>query len=541
MSDALESVHLRAHIERERLLSGPYDLAVVGGGINGAGIALDAALRGKSVALFDQGDFGQGTSSQSSKMLHGGIRYLEQLRFPLVYEALRERHLLLKLAPHLARGQSFVIPVYENVGRPLWMIRLGLAFYNWLACCRGIGKARHLTKSELLERVPELIDDGLVGGGLYYDAVMDDARLCLANVIGALEAGQKDSVTIRNYSRVTHVQPGTPARVQLEDLVTGMEHKIEAHHVVRALGPWTEPKHLVRSKGIHLLMPAFPMQDGVLMSHSKDQRVFFLIPWRGSALVGTTETPCGDPADEIRVEPEEVRYLLDELRRLFPRLQLNSTDIIGTFAGIRPLARESSRNLRKTGAVSRVHKIVEEGNVLTVFGGKYTTYRAVARDVVDRIFPGSVCSTHRTPLPGAEGGTWEVFLDRFRATTSNPIEESVLRRLYDRYGCRARAIIDLWENSALAAPLAEGVDETVGEVVYGIHNEFVVYPEDFLRRRTALRFTRDGGRSVYDAVDAAIERFGASAPRERQAARSEYFRDLEWQETLCTASSDSRA
>ena len=508
---------------------------MVGGGINGAAIAHDAARRGKSVVLLEKDDFAQGTSSRSSKMLHGGIRYLEQLRLGLVFEALHERGLQLELAPHLSRPQSFVIPVYQGAPRGPMLIRLGLFLYDLLALGRRIGRNRFMARDEVLARVPSLHPDGLLGGGLYHDVVMDDARLCLANVIAAVErdsAGVR--VVARNYAEVTEIKPGSPNSLTVRDRVTGEERQVSARHVVRALGPWTEPEHLVPSKGVHLVLPALPMDDGVLITHSRDGRVFFLIPWAGRTVIGTTETPLEGSLDDLRVEPEEVAYLLQEVRRLFPTLNLGENSLLGTFAGVRPLARGSSLFGRKgLGSVSRVHKIIQEGSVLSVFGGKYTTYRRVAKDVVDRLFPGSTCTTHRHPLPGGEAGPWESFLKRPAGVRAGRLDGNELKRLYHRYGTRLEEVLQHAEaDASLARPLADGVAETAAEVIHGILREFVVYPEDFLSRRTMLRYTQEGGRAAYDAVAELILRHSPAPPADLDAARARYFAALEWEDRL---------
>ncbi len=508
---------------------------MVGGGINGAAIAHDAARRGKSVVLLEKDDFAQGTSSRSSKMLHGGLRYLEQLRLGLVFESLKERALQLRLAPHLSSRQSFVIPVYEGASRGPKLIRLGLFLYDLLALGRGIGKSRFMMPEEVLGRVPALLEDGLLGGGLYHDVVMNDARLCLANVIAAVEtdpAGVR--VVTRNYAEVLEIKPGSPNSLVVRDRVTGDEQQITAQHVVRALGPWTEPEHLAPSKGVHIVLPSLPMKDGVLISHSRDGRVFFLIPWAGRTVIGTTETPWSGSLEDLRVEPEEVAYLLREVRRLFPKLSLSVNSILGTFAGVRPLAKSSRLFGRKgLGNVSRVHKIIQEGSVLSVFGGKYTTYRRVAKDVTDRLFPGTNCTTHRHPLPGGDAGPWESYLKRPPGSRAAGLAGDELRRLFHRYGTRLEDVLRQSDaDASLGRPLVDGMAETGAEVVHGVLGEFVVYPEDFLSRRTALRYSPDGGRGVYDAVAELIARYAPTPPVDAEAARERYFAAVEWEDSL---------
>jgi len=526
---------LRA-IARGPLLSGPFDLAIIGGGINGAGIARDAALRGKSVVLLERGDFGSGTSSRSSKMVHGGIRYLEQFRLGLVYEALRERRTLLRIAPHLVKAQSFVLPFYEGALRSARTMKLGLRLYDLLALGRRIGASRGLDRDEVVARVPGIRPDGLAGGGVYHDGVMDDARLVLANILacGEVPGAPPGSVVVRSYAEAASIRPGSPSSLIVRDLVTGEGNEVLAHRVVRAAGPWTDPSYLVRSKGIHLVLPAFPGKDGLLLTHSKDNRVFFCVPWLGRTIVGTTETPFDGSLDSLSVERDEAAYLLEEVRRVLPGLDASGRHILGSYAGVRPLARASGWFASKhPGAVSRVHRIVEDSNgVLTVFGGKYTTYRAVAKKVVDRLYPASPCSTGRLPLPGGEAGPWSEFRKGAAAEIAR-LGEAEAMRLFDIYGARLRDVLRLADTEpALAAPLSHEHPTTRAEAVYGVLREHVMYPEDFLARRTTLRFTADGGRSAYDAVEEIIRARSPSPPRDLAAARARYHEEISREDAL---------
>ncbi|MBI4601228.1 MAG: glycerol-3-phosphate dehydrogenase/oxidase [Planctomycetes bacterium] len=519
---------------RRPLPEGPFDLAVVGGGINGAAIARDAALRGKSVILVERGDIGEGTSSRTSKMAHGGIRYLEQLRLGLVFESLRERGLLLRNAPHLVRPQAFVLPIYAGAKRGPRMVRLGLFLYDALALGRSSGRCRFLSSDEVASRVPHLLRDGLVGGGLYYDAVMDDARLVLANALAALEeTGPRVDVIVRNHASVTSVRPGSPAEVAVLDRVTGEEATVLAHRVVRALGPWTEPERLVPSKGVHIVLPALPMPEGLLLTHSRDGRAFFLVPWLGRTVVGTTETPFHGPPDALRVEPGEVSYLLDEVRRLFPGLRLGPGDILATFAGVRPLARE--RGLFRggaPGAVSRVHRIEERDGVLSVFGGKYTTHRAVAEEVVGRAFPGTPCSTRSRPLPGGEARSWDE-LRRSRGSELARLDPALGASLFARHGTRMLDVLRVAEEDpSLREALVPGEPVLRAEVVHAARRELAFYPEDFMARRTALRFSADRGRSAYDAVEALLREHAPAVPPDLARARERYFAELDWEDRL---------
>ena len=521
---------------RRPILRGPYDLLVVGGGINGAGIARDATLRGKSVALVEKGDFAAATSSASSKMVHGGIRYLEHFRVGLVYEALRERSWLLRAAPHLVKAQSFLIPTYEDSRRGPFWIRLGLFLYDLLALGRRLGKSAFLDPSASSLRSPELATENLAGCGVYWDCVMNDARLCLLNLLDATEQARRAGlpVAFRNYTELVELRAGAPVLATVRDRLTGDETQIEAHHVVRAVGPWADDDLLVRSKGVHLVLPPMPSDDGVLLTHSRDGRVFFLIPWCGRTVVGTTETPVEGELDDLRVEPEEVAYLLEELRKVFPKWEVSGKDILGTFAGVRPLARQVNRwGGSRLGAVSRSHRLHETASgVTTVVGGKYTTYRVIAKDVVSKLFPESRCVTQRTPFAAVEAGDWEAARDRLDDVVA-AVGVATAERLYGQYGVEARQVAELMvESPPLARPLTDEAPETHAEVVHAIRQEFVAYPEDFLRRRTMLRFSPGGGRQAYDVVEALIREHADALPPDLDERRQSYFEDLAWEDEL---------
>jgi glycerol-3-phosphate dehydrogenase len=498
---------------RPPIPEGTYDIAVVGGGINGAAIARDAVLRGKSVALFEKDDFASGTSSSSSKMIHGGIRYLEQLRFGLVYEALRERQRLLRLAPHLVRTRSFLLPVYEGARRGPLLIRLGLRIYDWLTWGRRLGKTRFLGPDELTDAVPGIRTDGLLGGGLYFDAVMDDARLCLANVVGAREEAEAAGISFvaRNYSSVVSQTGTDPIQLEIEDSTCGRRQTVRAHRVVRAQGPWSDEELLVRSKGVHLVVPRLPGDHGLLLEHSQDGRVFFVIPWKGLTVIGTTETPHSGSMDRIQVEEDDVAYLLSEVRRALPGRALDRRDILGAFAGVRPLARDTSLLSRwrggGAGAASRKHRVVDDGaGTLTVVGGKFTTYRAVAEDVVDRLFPRTRCKTRERPLPGGEGGSWESCRDSLDPATLELHGDGLLRALWDRHGSRLDRVLRLIdEDPALAEPLPDAGDVLRAEVALAARDEFVIHAEDFLDRRTSLRYSTGDPRELHDTVARVLE------------------------------------
>ncbi|OGH61052.1 MAG: hypothetical protein A3G34_17205 [Candidatus Lindowbacteria bacterium RIFCSPLOWO2_12_FULL_62_27] len=393
-----------------RLRSESFDLLVIGGGILGAGVARDAALRGLRVALVDQGDFGSGTSSRSSKLVHGGLRYLEHAEFRLVAEACRERDILLRIAPHLVEPLPVLFPCWRGFGRPLWKIRLGLVLYDFLAGPRVIQRHRMLWPESLRALEPAVNQDRLEGAGLYYDCRMNDARLCLENVIAAVQAG----VAAANYVRVAGLEKskGCVTGARCEDLETAQEFFVRASVTVNATGPWADairalddpggPPTVRRTRGIHLITGALLRSHGLTWTARSDGRVLFLLPFGSRhSLIGTTDTDSGEDPAEPRIEPEDVSYLLSEVSEVLSGVSLSTSDVTGAFAGIRTLL----RNDGGPSSVSREYRILESrSGLISVIGGKYTTYRAMADRVVRQVFrrlrrPIPPGQTER-PLPG---------------------------------------------------------------------------------------------------------------------------------------------
>ena len=354
------------------------DLLVIGGGIHGACVARDAALRGLSVTLVEKDDLASGTSSRSSKLIHGGLRYLETGQFGLVHEALREREILLRTAPTLVRPLDFVLPFYEGDERPPWMLQTGLTLYDVLA---GRGHASHVVheRDALLAAFPAVPRDGLKGGAWFADAQIDDALLVVANAMDAVQSG----ATIRTDTEVTALSEG---RAQLS---TG--DTIEARVIVNAAGPWVD---LVRSlgagtpspslrltRGTHVVVPSLTRDFALLLFAQEDGRVFFVLPWGTCSLVGTTDTD--DDADPDRVAPaaDDVRYLWSEIARRWPHLD-PAASTLRVFAGVRPLAR-SDRD--RPWHNSREARLLVEGGMISLVGGKYTTARRLAERAVDLV------------------------------------------------------------------------------------------------------------------------------------------------------------
>ena len=356
------------------------DLLVIGGGIHGACVARDAALRGLSVTLVEKGDLASGTSSRSSKLVHGGVRYLETGQFGLVREALREREILLRTAPSLVRPLDFVLPFYEGDDRPPWFVRAGLTLYDFLA---GSGHPRHVVheRDALLAAFPFIPREGLKGGAAFADAQMDDALLVVANAVDAAAAG----ATVRVGAEVRRLVPVDDLwRASLPD-----GDVIEARVVVNAAGPWVDlvraratqaPAPSLRlTRGTHVVVPALTRDFALLLFAESDRRVFFVLPWDDYSLVGTTDTDDSAGPDRVAPAAQDVRYLWEEIERRWPHLD-PSESTLRVFAGLRPLAR--SRSDRPWDNSREARLLVEQG-LISLVGGKYTTARLLAEHAVD--------------------------------------------------------------------------------------------------------------------------------------------------------------
>ena len=485
-----------------KLTDQTFDLLIVGGGILGAGIARDAAQRGFSCALVEAGDFASGTSSKTTKLIHGGIRYLEQLDFALVRESLRERELLLRLAPRLVHPLPFLIPVVGNSPRPWPLVRLGVTLYDWLAGKFSIGRHQILRGPKLQEAEPVLKKSLAQRAVLYSDAQMDDAGLVLATILSAAEGG----AVLVNYMKLVEwkSQAGRLTAAVTEDQLSGKRYTIQAKRVVNATGPWADRLRrmadpnlapIVRpSKGIHLVYPDLGLQHALVLSSQSDQRIFFLIPWRGATLIGTTDTDyTGDPA-EAQATAEDVEYLIRETSRLLPQLRLERGRVISTFAGVRPLVAQEKKD---PWAVSRTHLIHEDPNgMVTIVGGKFTTFRKIAQEVVNRLarkFPDKKlvpCRTAQTSL-GPVSGEWR---------------SEEISRLVQRYGAGAQSILQ-WvrQDPRWAEPLCPHHPFTRGEVRYAVEEEMAMTVSDLLWRRLQIGHSLCQGLDSVDECAAVME------------------------------------
>ena len=411
--------------------AGPWDMVVVGGGATGAGVAVDGASRGYSVLLLEQSDFGKGTSSRSTKLVHGGVRYLEQGNIPLVMEALKERGILLRNAPHLVHNLAFVVPSYDWWEAPFY--GAGLKLYNLLAGKYGFGASRILSREETLERLPNINTEGLRGGVVYFDGQFDDSRL----LINLVQTASEQGAVLLNYARVIGLNKGG---VKFRDMESGTGFSVAAKVVINATGPFTDEVRrmadpsaasiIAPSQGVHLVLDgSFLAGDSAIMvPHTPDGRVMFAIPWHGHTLVGTTDTPIAEATLEPVALAQEVEFLLDTASRYLAKKPQRS-DVTSVFAGIRPLVREGDSS--STAALSRGHTIrVEPSGMVTVCGGKWTTYRNMAEDCVNHAAEAGglderPCVTEFLDIHGHADTSW---LQAVREEMARTVEDVLARR-----------------------------------------------------------------------------------------------------------------
>ena len=485
-----------------------FDVLVVGGGITGAGVARDAAMRGLRTALVEKDDFASGTSSRSSRLVHGGVRYLEHGELRLVFEASQERRTLQRIASHLVRPLAFTWPVYAGARIARWKLGAGLARYDLLAAFRNVARHERLSTADVLRREPRLRPDGLRGGARYWDAHTDDARLTLATIRSAITAG----ATVVNHARVTAMlQTGgrvTGARVK--DELEGGEVEVRARVVVNATGPWSDDTERLAgsttpavhgSKGVHILVPRGRIgnEAALTLLTPADGRVFFVLPAGDMAIIGTTDTFESVNPDDVRASRVDVAYLLDAANHFFPAAALTTDDVIAAWAGLRPLvASEASGG--DPGDVSREHAVSERvPGLVRITGGKLTTYRIMARDTVDavqRSLSARRVRARTAELPLAGGGLTDP-LKAIGTATTLVGDGAVASRLVHAHGDRWREVWALAERDAtLAARIDPSRPYVLAESRWAVEQELACTLADLLVRRIPLAFeTRDHGRS----------------------------------------------
>jgi glycerol-3-phosphate dehydrogenase len=459
-----------------------WDIIVVGGGATGIGVAIDAAARGYDVLLVEQSDFGKGTSSRSTKLVHGGVRYLEQGDLGLVMEALKERGLLLQNAPHLVHDLAFVVPNYDWWEAPFY--GLGLKLYGLLAGKYGFGASRILSREETLQLLPTLKTEGLRGGAIYYDGQFDDARLLIHMVATASEQG----AILLNYvevSELTKDAQGFISGAMARDCETGREYRLRAKVVVNATGAFSDQLRLLAdpsaapmiapSQGIHLVLDSAFLagESAIMVPHTSDGRVLFAIPWHGHTLVGTTDTPIPKPTLEPVAMEEEIDFILSTAGQYLVKAPTRD-DVLSVFAGVRPLVRTDG--IAGTASLSRDHVVhIDRSGLVSVMGGKWTTYRHMAEDCVDQ-------AATLAQLPERECITRHLHIHGFHPSATEFGALSV-------YGSDTEEILKLVASDrTLGETLHPALPYIKAEVVWAVRHEMARTVEDVLARRTRALF-----------------------------------------------------
>jgi glycerol-3-phosphate dehydrogenase len=527
------------------LEDGEYDVVVIGGGMAGAGVARDLALRGVSTALIEQGDFASATTSQSSKLIHGGLRYLELYDFSLVRESLRERETLRGLAPHLVRPLPFLVPIYRDSSRSLIKVRIGLKLYDWLAPGRDRERYRVLPAVDVLSLEPALRASDLRGAGYYFDDLLVyPERLCLENVLAACRLGARAF----NYAQVAEIVRDAKGRitgVRARDLLTGRAATLGARIVVNATGPWVDqlrelarvkergPRILRRTKGIHCLLPK--LTERAIYHSTGDDRMIFVIPWREFSLIGATDSEFDGDLDRLYATAEEVNYLLDEVYKVLPDPRMSAKEVLYTYAGVRPLSYEKGK---RASDVSRAHKVVteERGRFLSITGTKLTCFRSLAAELGDQVMrtlgrsgPGR---SDRVALDGTDdevaGVEAHAWLDVSGEAAATGLRPETLETLVTTYGRGWSRVIDL------AGKVAGGTEalcpsnpDVVAQLHRAVQDEMAVSLQDVLLRRTGIGTSRCQGQDCAESIGQRMAQLLGWTPRRLDAELDAYRAHLD--------------
>ena len=535
-----------------------FDILIIGGGITGVGAARDAAYRGLNVAIIEMNDLAFGTSSRSSKLVHGGLRYLETYEFSLVFEAVSERRILMNIAPHLVNPLGFLFPVYKSSRRSAFTVNLGMWVYDGLSLFRSPKIHRSLSKKDVKKEEPALLSKGITGAPLYYDCSTDDARLTLETALDAM----KNGATIATYTKVIGYvyENNHIVGVQVQDQFSGEIKEVKANAVINATGPWSDKTRLLEeegkkrlrpTKGIHIVFDQskLPINNAVVCFHPKDGRVLFAIPWGDRSYVGTTDTDFSEALHEVAATKDDVEYLLEATNYYFPEVILKKEDVISTWAGVRPLLAGEGEEDEST--VSREHVIsVEKNGLVTIAGGKLTTYRRMGMEVIDKTIDWLRLKdklpklrkrkdTAVEALPGGVG--WpanddhDAVVQQFLDGAKSDVSRETASLLVNSYGMCAFDILKIMEEREdLAQQLVPDRPEVLAQVYYAVKNELAISVSDVLLRRTQM-FYRDfnQGLDCLDKVaDLMAELHGWSEKvrqKEIEAYRAEVARSRQWQ------------
>lgn len=522
------------------LADADYDVVIIGGGIAGAGAARDLALRGVSVALLEKGDFASGTTSKSSKLIHGGLRYLELFDFGLVRESLRERETLGELAPHLVKSLPFLVPVYRESSRSLIKVRLGLRLYDWLTPGRSRERYRVLPPVDALSLEPALRARDLRGAGYYFDGLLlYPERLCLENVLSACRHGAR----AYNYAEVEEIVrdgPDSPASVKVRDLLTGQVATLGARVIVNAAGPWVDQireranvtergRRLVRTtKGIHCLLPSLTQR--AVYHATGDDRMIFVIPWREFSLVGTTDTDFDGDLDRLHATRDEVEYLLAEVRKAIPDSRVTVDNVAYTYAGVRPLTWEERA---RASDVSRAHKVIseEDGRFLSITGTKLTCFRSLAAELGDDVLHTlELRAPSRTADLTLDGADEEVgrteahaWLDVSPEMATTGLGRETLETLVTTYGRGYHRVIE-WAGKVAGGGerLCPANPDIVAQLHLAVQDELAVSLQDVLLRRTGIGTSRCQGLDCAESIAQRMATLLGWRPRRLEAELDAY-------------------
>jgi glycerol-3-phosphate dehydrogenase len=528
----------------------PFDLIVVGAGINGAGIARDAAMRGLKVLLLDKGDISSGTTSWSTRLAHGGLRYLQHYEFFLVRESLKDREILLRMAPHLVKPLGFLVPIYEHMSHGKLMIQLGMMAYDVLSVEKSVESHSLFDREQALEREPGLNPEGLKGAAFYYDAQAEYAeRLAVENAVSARDHGAV-MLTYAGVERLV-VENGRVVGVEFVNALSGERYEARAPVTVNVAGPWvdevlkemdlygsSEERMIGGTKGSHLVVDPFPgaPRTALYVEARKDGRPYFILPWNGRYLIGTTDIRYEGDLDLVVADDEEIDYLLNETNYVIPEANLTREDVLFTYSGVRPLPYEPEG---EEGSVTRSHIIYDHsekdpkvGGLFSIIGGKLTTYRNLSRETVDEVYKklGSNAPRSRTaevPLPGGAVGDFEAFAAEFKATSG--LAEELAERLLKLYGVCAPDVLEMiGDDASLKMPLISPASPETGiigaEVLYAFRRELAEKLGDVLLRRSMVGLGPRVGLDVDEAAaQVAVRHLGWS--QERADREVEEFRD----------------
>ncbi len=509
----------------------PFDLIIVGGGIIGASIARDAAMRGLKTLILEKDDFACGTTSRSTRLIHGGFRYLQHFEFGLVREDMREREILLHIAPHLVHPLPFLIPLTKSTDR--FIMSMGTLLYDILSYDKSVPGRKHYSRATTQKMEPNMQLDNLRGSDLYYDCqIWFTERLCLENIISAVE---NKAVALNHAKVIGILKDGNTVRgVKVKDLLSGKEYDVPSRMVVNAAGHWMDaicgmvygaPKKMVRrSKGVHLLTPRLSNNALVLYAKS-DGRLWFVTPWGKYSLVGTTDTDYTKDLEAVYAEKEDVHYIMHEAQRVFPSLKME--DIYYTYAGLRSLPDSGDE---KPGSVSRAHKTIDhekQDNIkgmVSVLGGKITGGRGIAEEITDLVCKKldfkEPCKTGITPLPGAPMVVKE---DLEKYTKETGMDPETIAYLASLYGAGFTKILDLAEKDSRGKQaLCPHAKDITAQIWYAVAEESAITVSDFIFRRSGLGLMECQGLDAVDAVAKEMARLLGWSPQELTQQITDY-------------------